>query len=226
METSGVLWDQEHSHPSEEILEQYAMSRSDPEQVERIEEHLLICSACRDALDEADRWVAIMKCALPEPDDPSFGRSMLEKLVRLFSPGTQEGTRRSFWNLGPMSWAGIAWAGLAIFVLLPARALIHQSAPQQKPQQITLVAMRGADPRMQAVAGRPFRFDLKDPEPEAFSQPGNRLQIISPSGTELWSCALATSRTIEAPALQAGSFWIRILNSDGQPLKEYGLIVR
>jgi hypothetical protein len=223
MEWSGVLWDQEHSHPPEEVLERYAMSRSDPEQTEQIEEHLLFCSECREALDEADRWVAIMKCALPEPDNPSFGRSMLAKLFCFFSPGPQDGTRKSLWSIGPVSWVWIACAGIAILFLLPAHVLIH---PFAQPQQITLVAMRGVDPRMQAVAGEPFRFDLKEPGPEAFNQPGNRLQIVSSSGAEVWSCALTTSRTVEAPALNAGSFWIRILASDGQPLKEFGLVVR
>jgi hypothetical protein len=223
MESSGVLWDQEHSHPPEEVLERYAMSRTDPEQTERIEEHILFCSECRDALDEADRWVAIMKCALPEPDNPSFVRSILSRLARFVSLELRDGTGRFSWSLASASRMALAFAGLALLILLPARALVTAFAPQQ---QVALVAMRGADPRMEAVAGRPFRFILDVPGQEVSNQPGNRLEIVSSSGIEVWSCALSVSKTAEAPALKAGNYWIRILASNHEPLKEYGLIVR
>jgi anti-sigma factor RsiW len=52
------------NHISEEALEQYAM-RTLPEAAElgRLEEHLLICSACRNRLQMMDDYVAAMRSA-------------------------------------------------------------------------------------------------------------------------------------------------------------------
>jgi hypothetical protein len=52
------------NHISEEVLEQYAM-RTLPESAElgRLEEHLLICSECRNRLQMMDDYVAAMRSA-------------------------------------------------------------------------------------------------------------------------------------------------------------------
>ena len=52
------------NHISEEVLEQYAM-RTLPESAElgRLEEHLLICSECRNRLQTMDDYVAAMRSA-------------------------------------------------------------------------------------------------------------------------------------------------------------------
>lgn len=52
------------NHISEEALEQYAM-RTLPAaaELERLEEHLLICSECRNRLQMMDDYVAAMRSA-------------------------------------------------------------------------------------------------------------------------------------------------------------------
>ncbi len=52
-------------HISEEELELYAVSRDFPEaQLAAVEEHLLICEACQDRLQQLDEYVAVMREAL------------------------------------------------------------------------------------------------------------------------------------------------------------------
>ena len=53
-------------HIPEEDLELYAIGREFPEGLLAIiEEHLLICEACQDRLQDLDRYVAAMREALP-----------------------------------------------------------------------------------------------------------------------------------------------------------------
>jgi hypothetical protein len=230
MKTSGVLWDQEHPHPSEDVLERYAMSHADLDEAERVEEHLFLCSECRDSLDKADQWIAFMKSALSPQDNPVSGYPLIEKLVRFFSPQPRECRERDDWSLWSirnlwgvptLRWSCAAAAGIAMLFLLPARS--HLFPVDQ--QQVALLAMRGNDPRVKAVASKPFRFLLGEPGLESLST-GNRLTIVSSTGSEVWSCNLTSDRTVHAPALQPGDYWIRILTPSGEALKEYGVIVR
>jgi anti-sigma factor RsiW len=50
-------------HVSEDDLDLYAMRTLPAAQSERLEEHLLICSECRDRLQTMDEYVAAMKSA-------------------------------------------------------------------------------------------------------------------------------------------------------------------
>ena len=50
-------------HVSEHDLELYAMRTLPAPESELLEEHLLICSACRDRLTAADEYVTAMKAA-------------------------------------------------------------------------------------------------------------------------------------------------------------------
>ena len=53
-------------HPYEEQLERYAMNLCSEEEREPIEEHLLACGPCQEAIIELDEWTRLMKAALPE----------------------------------------------------------------------------------------------------------------------------------------------------------------
>jgi hypothetical protein len=51
-------------HYSEPMWEEYAMGRLSGEECERLEEHLLICSACQGLLAEVDQFIQVTKAAL------------------------------------------------------------------------------------------------------------------------------------------------------------------
>ena len=51
------------NHISENHLEQYAMRRLPKAALPKVEEHLLICSQCRERLEAEDRCLAAFKAA-------------------------------------------------------------------------------------------------------------------------------------------------------------------
>jgi len=66
----GILVDLTKSrppHPSEDILEEYVFGRLPEVLTARAEEHLLICPACQDALEQTDRFISAMKVAAQYP---------------------------------------------------------------------------------------------------------------------------------------------------------------
>jgi hypothetical protein len=54
-----------------EELERYSLGHTSPAEVERIEEHLLVCGLCRTKLDETEGYAIAMKAAAMELDRKS-----------------------------------------------------------------------------------------------------------------------------------------------------------
>ena len=58
-----TTWDR---HPDEEALESHVMGKARGAKRARIEEHLLVCSACQDRLAELDEFVGAIRDAVGE----------------------------------------------------------------------------------------------------------------------------------------------------------------
>jgi hypothetical protein len=59
------------SHISKEQLEGYSLNRLEPAEADMVEEHLLLCEACRQQLREQDEFHATLRTALRQtPDSP------------------------------------------------------------------------------------------------------------------------------------------------------------
>ena len=67
-------------HPTEEILEEYVFDRLPEELTAPIEEHLLICPICQDAIVDTDRFVSDLTLAAGYPP-------YLHPLSRIFGVG-------------------------------------------------------------------------------------------------------------------------------------------
>lgn len=61
-----------HDHPSEQIIELYALGRLAEELVPSFEEHLLICLRCQEALREEDAFSQSVMAFL-DPNQDSSG---------------------------------------------------------------------------------------------------------------------------------------------------------
>ncbi len=59
-------------HPEDDVLELYALDRLTEADIAPVEEHLLVCQACRDRLVEWDAYVAAMRAAMTKA--PEVGR--------------------------------------------------------------------------------------------------------------------------------------------------------
>ena len=53
-------------HVDEEILERYALGRLNEVQAAPVEEHLLVCQWCQDALGAADEYIRTVRAAAPK----------------------------------------------------------------------------------------------------------------------------------------------------------------
>jgi predicted anti-sigma-YlaC factor YlaD len=53
-----------------EQLERYSRDEIEPERVATVEEHLLICQECRDALDRLEEEACVMREALQQFKNP------------------------------------------------------------------------------------------------------------------------------------------------------------
>jgi hypothetical protein len=54
-------------HPNEEILEEYVLHRLPEILTAQVEEHLLHCHRCQDAVAETDEFVAALKVVANQP---------------------------------------------------------------------------------------------------------------------------------------------------------------
>jgi hypothetical protein len=61
-----IVMNQIHRHLDPEEVERYYSGTTDPEEIVRVEEHLLICEDCRGKVEEADRFSNAMTSAAAE----------------------------------------------------------------------------------------------------------------------------------------------------------------
>src|SRR4051794_10756012 len=128
-------------HIPEDTLELYSMGRLSESEIEGVEEHLLVCSACQDSLQETDEFVKTLHAALPE----------LQK-----EPEPQREARWRNWRgklsaTPPPMVAAAACAMLAFFILVPR----HTATAV-----VDLQAMRGPEAASVAPPNAPLTLNL------------------------------------------------------------------
>jgi len=192
-------------HPSEDDLEEFVFGRLDGAELDRLEEHLLVCETCRKSLTETENFVASTRAA---------ARKMLG------APAPVPKARR-------FSAPALALAGaLAILFLAVSFSVVPYF---RSPQTVMLVAERGGN-QGQADAGRPLNLELDVSGLES----SRWLEIVDAEGKHLHAAPLKTSETApsvlrhRSPALPAGQAWIRLYRqpsptSQTPPLREFNL---
>lgn len=191
-------------HLDGDTLEEYAFRRLSEAATEALEEHLLICETCQEALAEVDEFVQLMK----------------EATAQLAS------SRSSFelrWPRSRRGRAGIGVSGLAIVLLAALAFWPSRRAPSSTVQ---LVALRGDDTAAIAHArGGPLDLviDVSDlPGVAKF-----RLEVVNAAGRRQWDGEANPADgklTVLLPkALGRGTYWVRLSGSDGELLREFGL---
>jgi hypothetical protein len=186
-------------HPSEDVLELYALGRLEPERLEPVEEHLLICEDCRRAVEQAEEYARIMRAALEAENREEAARSQSRFSFRkgILAATLAVAAGVAFVTLIPREGAPVAEVELTA-----VRSVAQASAPADRPLVIH------ADSR--GLAGAPFRLEIVDAEGRSVFQgaaegAGDRVSV-------------RTSKK-----LPAGQYWVRIYASSGQLLREFGL---
>jgi hypothetical protein len=188
-------------HESEDRLELYALHRLPDSEVERVENHLLICDGCRDRLEEVSAFAFSMRQTLR--DEP-----VIESRYRWFA-----------W-LRPQLALGAAFA---VMVLAVAVYRISADAHVVPVASLQLTAVRGSD--VETVV-RARELDLAFTDAPASS----RLDLVDADNVTVWTGTLrpvaerGEARIAQAKIAQVlspGEYFARVYTGAGQPLHEY-----
>ena len=194
------------SHPSEEILEEYGFDRLPEALIAPVEEHLLVCQSCQDAVEEADRFVSDLKFAARHP-------------VPDVAP------TRSSWRLPTPS--ASAGAILAVAILAVLTVWMHPATPPPQ-AEVSLSSLRGLDPLSQAPAGKLLQLNLEAPDLTSGKQ--YRVEVIDAAGRPIWQGVVTATdgklvATLSKP-LRHGVYWVRLYGADSELLREFGMSAR
>lgn len=198
------------SHPSDDELEQYSLGRLGDDQAAPLEEHLLLCEACRRRVEEFDEFVAVMRAALRETRGEQPARARPLALLRWLAAVPKP------------AWAGAMAALLAAVLLIPR----WQQAPVE-PYAVQLEALRAVS-SAEAPAGRPLVLTVDFTGLELGRD--YRVELVDAFGAGVWKGSVrpAAERTSVAlgRGLGRGQYWVRIFEPSGELLREFGLAVK
>lgn len=198
------------SHPSEDVLENYALRRVSEEESATVEEHLLVCSECLEEIEGLDE----------------YGRLMRSETARLMPP-SQPSKLREFWNtvLTPTAWPRLAWAVPAVAVCLLAVVYI---APRRgdslAPALITISDLRDSETPKRVPAGKPLNLQIQ--ADGIAPSPSYRIEVSDVKGQIVWTRHLKlldwSFEEESAPGFSKGLYRVRIYGQD-RLLKEFTL---
>lgn len=191
-------------HESDDQLELYSLDRLSDDAVERVEEHLIVCSECAVRLESLGAFALTMRQAL-----------------RATPP--MRAPRCASWFEG---WQlRFALGGAIAFALILGLVAYRQGSHPALASvaTLTLSAMRG--PSAVVAPSREFDLTLADASGTGFT-----VEVVDATGKGVWS-GKARPQGPSAHArinreLPVGSYFVRLKTSSGDLLHEYGFEVR
>jgi anti-sigma factor RsiW len=203
-------------HPGEETLEKYSLGHLSESDVERVEEHLLICHRCQDELTAVEAYIREVKEACKD-----LGKEPAPLRAGLFSR----------W-LAAVPMPAMATAGaLAVLLLMVGIPILRQpGATTGSTVAVELSAMRGGENGGIAAAGAGHPLELLVDAAQLPAAHSYRAEIVDARGSQIWSGSPVREATrmvlkVSRP-LPAGTYWVRMYGADRDPLREFGLQVR
>lgn len=188
-------------HIDDATLERYAMGKLDAEREAVIEQHILLCDACR----------------IRATQEVAMSRGMKEAAPRIAAETVPERSR--WWSLRLL---GPAFA--ACTLLLLAVIILGPRGFDRSPVAVSLYAMRGAETEAHGPAGKRL---LLEPDLNGLAvSPGYRIELVDGAGGRRWQGDLDASGNPPgaiAPAQPAGVYFVRVSSASGQLLREYAL---
>lgn len=199
-------------HVSEDSLEFYSMGRLPEVNLGIVEEHLLLCPACRSHVEESEEFVRTLREATP---------------AVIAQPKRADVKMHNFlhWLLGGSTrWRPTCRLAGALALLL---VMVATRPPATDPvAEVHLQATRSSG-AIEAEANRPLslRLDLSLLPP----QPAYRVLVSHWSGRIVWQSSVSPRGDNVTAAvrsgLNAGQYWVR-LYSGSTLLREYSLRVQ
>lgn len=185
------------NHPNEEILEEYVLHRLPEPLVAQVEEHLLICPLCQDAITETDQFVAALRAAPVQPAPAT---------VR---PG----------------WLDTHLVAVLALVILAIVVVWNHPQDASTPVAVSLSSLRGTSPLSPAPAGKALQFSIDAPDLLSGREYG--VEVVDATGGPVWKGALSDIdgklvATMSKPLVR-GVYWVRLYGANSEPLREFGL---
>jgi len=200
--------DMQHSdsyleHPSEDALERFLLHRSNEEELETVETHILACNSCVSRLEAMEIQIAATKIALSELHQEKTA----EEYAKAQNP------RKSWFSFQKLSWAGAA-AALALGMVV---------TPAFKPADVNLSAYRGSETTV-VPEWRPLHLHLNATDLAANDVSA---EVVDADGNQVWKGSTSikgNQADLTLPRLtKSGSYLLRLYaaNGSGNPLREY-----
>jgi hypothetical protein len=186
-------------HPNEEILEEYVLHRLPETLAAQVEEHLLICHSCQDAVATTDRFIATLKVSTSQP--------------------------APWWSILPSLASRTSLAPMVALVILALVVVWKHPQEASAPVAVSLSSLRGLSPLASAPAGKPLRLSID--LPDLVSTGEYRVEVVDAAGSPRWKGAVSDIHgrlvaTISKP-LENGVYWVRLYGRDSELLREFGL---
>jgi hypothetical protein len=197
-------------HPSEAVLENYALHRLREGETASFEEHLLLCESCQDALEELDQFILLIKATASDP--------VPKVAFRAHPPRTT--IQNLIWGGGAVA------AALAILVLAwqppePSALASVTLAP------VTLSSFRGTQDVGMAHAPSQRNLVLSIDARDLTPTETYRIEIVNATGKPAWKGPTASSggklAAVVPATLNAGLYWVRLYGRNAELLREFGL---
>jgi len=203
-----VVKQQIPKHPIDDELEQYCLGGLTEAGQERLEEHFLLCEACRGRLVETESFLAAMREAGRQWRGEHAGE-------------TGKDARRSWGPWRPNRMVPV-FAVAALLVWAAVWTGRHSSAPARLPFAVQLTAMRGGVTGGHAPAGRPLLLNLDSTGLGSLERLGG--EIVDSSGSRVAQFRAGQPPRIEP--LPPGAYFVRIRGTSGELLREYALTIQ
>jgi hypothetical protein len=196
-------------HGTDDQLEAYALGQlatSNQPGLEVLEEHLMICSTCRDRLDGVEAFVSGMKDAFGP-----HSAIAISKQTELF--------------------AWLPWPRVSLAMALLALAAVIFIFSRVQTQFVPVANLQLSATRGEMPFTAPAReLDLTLLNAPADGQ-GFRAVIVNATGRTVWSGpaqnAKAGSLQVKAQhRFDSGDYFLRLYGASGDPVREYGFRIR
>jgi hypothetical protein len=195
-------------HGTDDQLEAYALGRlaaSDQPALERLEEHLMICSTCRNRIDDVEAFTSGMKGAFGP-----HSALAISKQTPLFS-----------WLPWPRVSIALALIALAAIISIFSRSQTQFAAVAN----LQLSATRGEIP----VTAPARELDLTLLNAPTVSQTLGA-SIVNATGRTVWNGrarqAASNLQVIAQHRFESGDYFLRLYGATGDVVREYGFRIR
>ena len=201
-------------HPNEETLERFLLNRSEDQELEVVETHILACESCITRLENLELQINDLKVALANWEEQRIQNELNPK----------RSAWKSWFSMPNLSWAGAACAAL-IFGLTFIPQSLHKSPYSSASSQVAerdlsaCVGSNGSDTDLTTCRGvevatlpenRPLnlRLDATDiPEGPV------DVQVVGSDGSEIWQGQTTVSNQraqVKVPQIsQPGPYFLR-----------------